>query len=142
MKKSLLTLSLLAAAGALLGGCMVEHDAGPYVPVDTAVNGMENREGVVLMDRQVQYSVTCSSVLQRPTPDGRMEVTANLQNRENRRIQVQVNCVFKDLAGFPTEGEDTPFRNLILTENAQEPVIFKAMNTNAVGFTIRVRQAR
>jgi len=33
---------------------------------------------------------------------------ANLRNRENRRIQVQANCVFKDAQGFSVE--DTPFR--------------------------------
>ena len=101
----------------------------------------ETGYGIVLMDPQVQYSVTCSSIVQKKTDDGRLQVTAYLQNRETRRIQVQVNCVFKDLQGMPTEGEETPFRNLILTENAQEPLIFTALNTNAEGCTIRVRQA-
>src|SRR5579859_3230607 len=128
MKNTLIALSMLAASAALIGGCAVPaHDAGPYVPVDTIMNGMEHTHGIVLMDPQVQYSVTCSSIVQKKTDDGRLQVTAFLQNRETRRIQVQVSCVFKDLQGIPTEGEEASFHNLILTENAQEPVIFTAM---------------
>ena len=73
--------------------------------------------------------------------DGRLEVTANIRNRESRRIQVQVGCVFKDDQGFPT-GDETLFQTLILTENAQEGVKFDSMNNLARKYTIRVRQAR
>ena len=63
--------------------------------------------------------------------------TANIRNRARlAELQVQVNCVFKDDQGFPTEGEETPFRTLILSENAQEPVQFVAMNTKARRYTI------
>ena len=63
-----------------------------------------------------------------------------MRNRENRRIEVQINCVFKDEQGFPVD--ETPFRTLILTENAQEGVQFTSMNNQAKTYTIRVRQAR
>ena len=66
---------------------------------------------------------------------------ANVKNRENRRIQVQANCVFKDDQGFST-GDETPFQTLILAENSTEAVHFTAMNTLAKKYTIRVRQAR
>lgn len=143
MKKilSLLSLTVLAAAGLFLAGCATEHDTGAFVPVNTTVNDLENREVTVLLDKRVQYSVTCSGIQQRFTPDGRIEVIANIRNREPRRIQVQVNCVFKDEQGFPTEGEETPFRNLILSENAQEPVQFAALNNKAQRYTIRIREA-
>jgi hypothetical protein len=142
MKRTLITLSALLAAAALLSGCSsAPPDTGAYVPVNTTVNDRENHEMIVLLDPLVQNSVTCSGIQQRTTPDGRLEVVANIRNRENRRLQVQVNCVFKDAQGFPTEGEETPFRNLILTENAQEPVIWTAMNDKAVRYTIRIREA-
>jgi hypothetical protein len=69
-----------------------------------------------------------------------LQVSANVRNRENRRIQVQINCEFKDGQGFSTDS--TPFQNLILDENAQETVRFISMNDQAQRFTIRVRQAR
>ena len=92
----------------------------------------------------VLLTVGCSGAPPEPErtlPDGRFEVVANVKNRENRRIQVQINCVFKDEQGFTT-GDETPFQTLILAENSTETVRFTAMNTLAKRYTIRVRQAR
>ena len=68
-------------------------------------------------------------------------MVANIRNRENRRIQVQISCVFKDAQGYST-GDETPWQNLILTENSQEAVRFVSMNDKAKKYTIRIRQAR
>ena len=43
------------------------------------------------------------------------------------------------LKGFTAD--ETPFTNLILSENAQEGVKFTAINNQARKYTIRVRQA-
>jgi hypothetical protein len=102
---------------------------------------LETYAGVVLLDPGVQYSVTCSGVQEQTLPDGRLEVIAHLRNRENRRIEVQANCVFKDLNAFST-GDETPFATVILTENGTEDVRFVSMNNLAKKCTIRVRQAR
>ncbi len=56
-------------------------------------------------------------------------------------IEVQANCVFKDVNGMTT-GDETPFQAVILTENATEQVKFVSMNDKAKRYTIRVRQAR
>jgi len=142
MKKTLIALSLLACAGALFTGCATRsRDTGAYLPVNTMVNDRENHEDIVLLDGRVQYSVTCPNIQERHLSDGRLQVTANIRNREGRRIQVQVNCVFKDAQGFPSENEEAPFHNLILTENAQEPVQFVSMNDKAQRYTIRIREA-
>ena len=141
--KKILSLSaciLLAVTAAVLTGC-ASHDTGAYIPVNASVNDVENHEMIVLLDSRVQYSVTCSGIQQRTLPDGRMEVTASIRNRENRRLQVQVSCLFKNKQGFPTEGDEAPFQNLILTENAQEPVHFVSFNTLAKRYTIRIREA-
>jgi hypothetical protein len=128
----------LAAATVVLAGC--KSDTGAYVPANTRVNDVENREPFVLLDKYVQRSVTCSGIQQRALADGRLQVTANVRNREARRLQVQVNCVFKDDQGFST-GDESPFETLILTENAQESVTFTSMNNLARKYTIRIRQA-
>jgi hypothetical protein len=67
-------------------------------------------------------------------------VSAKLRNRENRRIEVQANCEFKDAQDFALDS--TPFRTVFLDENATETVTFESFNKNAVRYTIRVRQAR
>ena len=141
MKKSFL--SILAAGGAVLlaAGCSSTHDKGPYLPQTPQTLGYETREPVVLLDPGVQYSVTCSGLQEQTLPDGRLEVVAHLRNRENRRIEVQANCVFKDQNGFTT-GDETPFMMVILTENGTEDVKFVSMNNLAKKYTIRVRQAR
>jgi hypothetical protein len=141
MKKTFV--SMLVAGGALLlvAGCSTTHDKGPYLPQTPPPMGYETREPVVLLDPGVQYSVTCSGIQEQTLPDGRLEVIAHLRNRENRRIEVQANCVFKDQNGFST-GDETPFVMVILTENATEDVKFVSMNNLARKYTIRVRQAR
>jgi hypothetical protein len=143
MKKTFLSVSLaaLAIAAGVLTGCQATHETGAYVPVNTTVNDVENHELIVLLDSRVQYSLTCSGIQQRTLPDGRLEINANIRNREGRRIQVQAGCVFKDEQGFATEGEDTTFKNFILSENAQESVHFESLNNKARRYTIRIREA-
>ncbi|MGV3756192.1 MAG: YcfL family protein [Verrucomicrobiota bacterium] len=129
--------SSLLLAAAVVTGC---QSGGAYAPKNATKYDLENKEKFVLMDSMVQRSVTASGIQKRLLPDGRLEVIAHVRNRETRRIQVQINCVFKDASGFSTDDE-TPWQNLILTENAQEDVRFVSINNKAQDFTIRVRQA-
>ena len=62
-------------------------------------------------------------------------------NRANKRLDLQVNCIFKDEQGFAT-GDETPFRTLILDETAQETVLFTSLNPKAKNYTVRVRLSR
>jgi uncharacterized protein YcfL len=133
--------SLLLAATAglvLLVGCATP---GPFTPQDTTRYTIENTEKFVLLDKPTQVSVTCTGLQERTLADGRLEVVANVKNREAHRIEVQINAVFKDDQGFTT-GDETPFQTLILAENSTEAVRFTAMNTLAKKYTLRVRQAR
>jgi hypothetical protein len=123
----------------LTGGCVAEP--GPFPALDSTKFTLENTDRFVALDQGVQHSVTCTGLQEIPLADGRLEVVANVKNREARRIQVQINCVFKDEQGFST-GDETPFQTLILTENSTEAVRFTAMNAAAKKYTIRVRQAR
>jgi hypothetical protein len=152
--KTLANLSaIIALAGAL--GCqptseavvdstqtvVTGHSGGAYRPKNTNKYALENESNFVLLDHDVQRSVTCSGIQQQVLQDGRLEVVANVRNRINRRIQVQINCVFKNDQGFPT-GDETPWNTLILDENAQEGVHFISMNNQARRYTVRIRQAR
>jgi uncharacterized protein YcfL len=127
----------LGVVSALLAGCA----GGAYQAKNAEKYNQETNATFVLMDSGAQRSVTSSGLQTRTLPDGRLEVGALLRNREERRIQVQVQCVFKDSAGFST-GDETPWENVILTENGQETVRFTSMNNLASKFTVRVRQAR
>ena len=140
MKPKTVFLLSASAALALLAGCATPPP-GPFPPLDTTKFTLENTDKFVLLDQPAQYSVTCTGLQERALADGRLEVVANVKNRESRRIQVQISCVFKDDLGYST-GDETPFQTLILSENATEAVRFTAMNTLAKRYTIRVRQAR
>ena len=133
-------LSLVAAVAlALSAGCVTEP--GPFRPLDTTKFTLENTDRFVVLDQPAQYSVSCTGLQDNMLDDGRLEVVANVKNRESRRIQVQVDCVFKDEQGFST-GDETPWQTLILSENSTEGVRFTAMNNLAKKYTVRVRQAR
>lgn len=139
MKTKLIALIPVAAA-LVVAGCST-YDKGPYLPQESKTPAYESTERFVLLDPGVQYSITCTGINERTLEDGRLEITAQIRNRENRRIEVQANCVFKDAAGVSTNDE-TPFQTVVLTENATEQVKFVSMNNLAKKYTIRVRQAR
>jgi hypothetical protein len=125
-------LALIAATATLIGaGCATQKTAG---------DDYENREKFVLMDSGAQRSVAANTLREARLPDGRLDVAANVRNLLNRRIQVQVNCEFKDAQGLTIDA--TPWQTLILTENSQETVRFASMNNQASRYTIRIRQSR
>jgi len=129
--------AVLSVTVAVLVGC---QSPGAKLPVNTTKYAYENVSNFVLMDSGAQRSVTSSGIQESRLPDGRLEVSANVRNRLNRRIEVQINCVFKDAQGF--EVESTSWLPLILTENAQETVRFTSMNNKPTKYIVRVRQAR
>ncbi len=128
---SALSAGLLAAIGCQSGG-------GAYTATDTTNHAIENSETVVLLGSGVHHSVTSTGVQETALPDGRMQVIANLRNKESRRIEVQAQCEFKDAQGFPVDS--TPWQTVVLTENAQEGVKFVSFNDKAKRYTIRVRE--
>jgi len=133
---------ILALATALtVAGCKSPppHDKGPYMPQPTKAPDLESVQPLVLLDGRVAYSVTGNVNTARTLEDGRLEVIVSLRNRETRRLEVQANCVFKDVGGAVTE--ETPFQTVILAENATEQVRFVSLNDKAKKFTVRVRQA-
>ena len=134
--------AIIPAAVLIVAGCKSAYDQGPYVPQASKTPAYESTEPVVLMDPGVLQSITATGQpLAQTLPDGRLELTVQLRNRENRRIEVQANCVFKDVNGIST-GDETPWQTVILTENSTEHVKFVSANDKAKRFTIRVRQAR
>ena len=128
------------AVGSTTHSLVTGHEGGAYTARNTDRYNVEQTSKVALMDYRVQRSVTYNGLLEHPLEDGRLEVGINLRNRLSRRIQVQVQCVFKDLSGFAVD--ETPWRDVIFTENSQETLRFVSMNDKAKGYTIRVREAR
>ncbi len=128
------------AAGSATRTVVTGHEGGAYEPKNTSRYALENDVRFVDMDYRTQRSVTCSGIQEHTLDDGRLEVAANLRNRLSRRIQVQVQCVFKDSQGFAVDDSAT-WQDLILTEAGQETVRFQSLNDKAKRYTLRVREA-
>ena len=124
-------LILLAGASAILIGC------GTSAIQQSAT---ANQSKFVALGTLGKRTVTCTAIQETQLPDGRLQVRANILNRINKRVDLQVSCAFKDAQGFAVE--TTPFQTLILDETAQETVTFKSLNAQAKDFTVRVRLAR
>jgi predicted small lipoprotein YifL len=137
MKNRFLSIVAALTVTTVFTGC--QSSGGAYLPKNATKYNYEDSEQLVLMDSMVQRSVTSPGIQQTRLPDGRLEVAANLRNREGRRIQVQTQCEFKDGQGFTIDS--TPWVTTILTERGQETVRFTSMNDKAQRYTIRVRQA-
>ena len=131
--------SALLTVSVFLTGCATHHE-GSATPVYTTKFDTENTSQYALMGPRVQRSITFAGTQTRVLDDGRLQVITNVRNRENRRLEVQISCVFKDEQNFST-GDETPWHTLILTENVQEAVNFTSMNNRARNYTIRVREA-
>jgi hypothetical protein len=131
------SLALMAAA-ALITGCAETGGARP--PADSAKFNYETTAKFALMDPGTQHSIGCTGLQEGKSEDGRLQVAANLINKENRRIEVQAQCLFKDPQGFSLD--ETPWETVILTENEQKTLRFTAMNNKATDYEVRVRQSR
>jgi hypothetical protein len=139
MKHHCRSLCLLALAATFFGGCRTVP--GSNESLDTTKYTIESTDKFALLDQPAQAFVTCTGLQERVLPDGRLEVVANIKNRERHRLRIQANCVFKDEQGSST-GDETPFRNLTLDENVTEAVTFTSANNLARRYTIRVREKR
>jgi uncharacterized protein YcfL len=138
MKQHRSLIFLLILTAAFLTGC--SSAPGPE-SLDTTKFTIESTDIFERLDPSLQGSIKCTGLQERILPDGRLEVVANVKNQEDRRIDLQINCVFKDEQGVST-GDETPFRHLSLNEHATQTVQFTSVNNQARKYTIRVREAR
>lgn len=123
---SILTLWLIACTG-----------------VSTSSVGYNNQNGrpkFVTQDPLTKEAIISPGIQETVLPDGRLMVKANVRNRLNKRVHVQINCVFHDAQGFKLE--ETPYESLILTENGQETVSFTSLREGVKDYVVQIRQLR
>jgi uncharacterized protein YcfL len=132
----------LAIGVAALGfavGC--SSHKGAYVPVTEPHAAHENVQTVVLLEEDLEDLIAVEGQKAQYTEDGRLQVFANLRNREEERVTIQVQTMFKDENGFST-GDETAWETIILTELSQTTYQSVAMNNKARKYTIRIRSVR
>jgi uncharacterized protein YcfL len=133
--------SLLAALGALalLAGCSAVP--APQAPMETTKFTVENTDRFVALDAAAEAAVSCTGLQERTLGDGRIEVVANLKNREEKPAHIRVQCVFVDDQGSPV-GSEAPWQPLEIAAQSTEVVRFTAPGLAARRYVIRVRTAR
>ena len=135
-RNSLLCIALTVA---LFAGCATSP--APDEQLDTTKFTIRNTDKFLLLDQSAQLRIECTGLQEGILPDGRLEVAANVKNLEKRSLEIQIDCVFKDEQGIPTE-QETPFRKLTLAQDSTQVVQFTSANNQARKYSIRVRQAQ
>ncbi|MSR67094.1 MAG: hypothetical protein EXS24_06960 [Pedosphaera sp.] len=103
-------------------------------------NQQNGRPKFVTLDPLTKEAITSPGIQETVLPDGRLMVKANVRNRLNKRVHVQINCVFHDAQGFKVD--ETPYETLILTENGQETVSFTSLREGVKDYVVQIRQVR
>jgi uncharacterized protein YcfL len=126
-------------AALFLAGCHTGR--GPDLSQETTKYSIEGTEKFALLDEAAQLAITCTGLQERVTSAGLLEVMANVKNRENRPLIVEIRCVFKDDNGFST-GDETPWSAVSLGAGETEAVHYTAVNRLAHKYTVMVRGVR
>jgi hypothetical protein len=128
--------ALLVGLGAL-EGCSL---ATVSPPQETTKYRVENTEQFIAVDEATADAVNCTGLQQARRSDGRLEVVANVKNRLDREIAVQLQCGFRNGIGFPLHDE-TLWQTATLPGFATQAVHFVSADGRAEKFSIRIRFA-
>jgi uncharacterized protein YcfL len=128
----------LALCCAALTGCAVAPGTEPQ---DSAKFTVENTDQFSALDPATEAAVSCTGLQERMLGDGRLEVVANVKNRGNQPVTVDIRCLFLDDRGVTSEVE-APWKPLALEPDATEVVRFTSADATAKKYAIRVRGAR
>jgi uncharacterized protein YcfL len=128
---------LLASFVCILFGCATE---GPYVPAGKHP-GTEIENTAVIMDAEIKGDIAVDTQHAVRTPQGKLKALANIRNRTNQDLTVQVQTVFRNEGGFSIE-DDTSWETIVLTANSTHTYISTSTNRKADLYTVRIRLMR
>lgn len=132
---AIVALTTLLAAFA---GCSVQPQSAH--PSDSTKYTLQDTDRFALLEHTGEHAISCTGLMEVPLADGRMEIVANIKNRENQKLAVQASCVFRDATGLPVE--ETAWQSVVLPENATVSVRFAANKATVKNYTVRIRDAR
>jgi len=124
------------AALLLLPGCAVPP--ATTAPAETTKYTLENTDRFMLLSGAADHAISCTGLMELPLADGRLEVVANLKNREAQPLKVEAGCAFKSAAEAVLE--QAAWQSVTLPENATVSVHFTATNPAAKKYTVQVRE--
>jgi uncharacterized protein YcfL len=119
-----------------LPGCSVAPEES--APQDSTKFTVENTDQFAALDDLAEAAVTCTGLQERTLADGRLEVVANVKNREGAPVKVRVQCLFEDDQGEPTESS-ARWQALEIAGDSTAVVRFTSSNAAAKRYAIRAR---
>src|SRR3990167_6583412 len=88
---------IIALSGLLFSGCVT--DDGPHVPMQREPS-TELENTAVILDREIADRVAVDLQDADRTRGGKLVARANIRNRTNQDLRIQVQTVFRDAKGF------------------------------------------
>jgi hypothetical protein len=114
---------------AALAGCVEAPEVSG--PQDSTKFTVENTDRFAALDPAAEAAVMCTGLQERTLSDGRLEVVANVKNRGSEPVRVQLQCLFLDDSGGPTE-LGAQWQALSIAGDATDVVRFTASNPSAI----------
>ena len=128
----------LALTAILIAGCAT--DEGPYVPTQHAPS-TELENTAVILDREISDRIAVDLQDAERTRQNKLIARANIRNRRNEDLRVQVQTVFRDSKGFSINAR-TAWETMVLTANETRTVSAISTSNKADRYTIRIRMMR
>lgn len=110
------------------------YHAGSYRPGTTT---LEHTDKIVYADN-LTYKVYVVNINALPLSDGRMQVSAELENRTGKNLVIQVQTQFRDATGNLTE-DKTNWRTIVMTPRSSTSYQAESMNSDARDYIVRVK---
>ncbi|HEY8965804.1 MAG TPA: YcfL family protein [Candidatus Methylacidiphilales bacterium] len=137
--KRILSLSALGAVLVLASGCV----EGPVAPAGNDASPEAVHAPVTLLDTDLEDVVAVDVIRAGKNTNGLLAVQANVRNRTDRDVVVQVQTLFYDENGlvlYSEPGNETAWTTLTLGANATIPYRSQALSNAAKRYTLHIRR--
>lgn len=137
-KKSLLWLLTLPLTASLLCSCA----EGPEIPKSNPRSPETAGAPIVLLDEDMSDDIAVDQIRTGRTSNNLYAVEANIRNRTDHDLSVQVQTLYRDQNGnalYFSAGEETPWTTVVITANSTTPYRSQSLSAHATQSTIRLR---
>jgi hypothetical protein len=115
---------------------------GPTVPASNPKSPEAAGAPVVLLDEDMEDNIAVDQVRFGRTSNNLLAVQANIRNRTDHDISIQVQTLYRDQFGnalYFNPGDETPWMNMVVTANSTTPYRSQSLSAAAQNFTVRIR---
>lgn len=138
IRRCLAAAALLPLIALVLCSCA----EGPEIPRSNPRSPETAGAPVVLLDEDMSDDIAVDQIRTGRTSNNLLAVEANIRNRTEHDISIQVQTLYRDQHGnalYFTAGEETPWMTMVLTANSTTPYRSQSLSPVATQSTIRMR---